>query len=72
MKKQCKFLMLAIALLFYQSVFADTYSPDSVYNKGDIVSITLNGILVDVVYLNDQPSSSFMPSTPYDVNNGWL
>ena len=72
MKKQCKFLMLAIALLFYQSVFADTYSPDSVYNKGDIVSITLNGMLVDVVYLNDQPSSSFMPSTPYDVNNGWL
>lgn len=61
-----------MALFFCQSLFADTYSPDSVYNKGDIVSITLNGVLVDVVYLNDQPSSSFTPSTPYDVNNGWL
>lgn len=54
------------------SVNAETYSPDSVYHKGDEVSITLNGKEVKVVYLNDAPSSSFNPSTPLDVNNGWL
>lgn len=73
-KKTLRVLFCALVACFSinLSLFADTYSPDVVYTKGDGVTVTINGTTITVVYLNDSPSSNFMPSTPYDVNNGWL
>lgn len=73
-KKTLRVLFCALVACFSSnpSLFADTYSPDIVYTKGDEVTVTINGTTITVVYLNDSPSSNFMPSTPYDVNNGWL
>ncbi|MBR7035997.1 MAG: hypothetical protein IKI25_09610, partial [Bacteroidales bacterium] len=73
-KKTLRVLFCALVACFSinLSLFADTYSPDVVYTKGDEVTVTINGTTITVVYLNDSPSSNFMPSTPYDVNNGWL
>jgi hypothetical protein len=58
--------------IMHVSVFADTYNPNKSYVKNEETTITINGVLVTVVYLNDSPSSNFNPSTPYDPNNGWL
>lgn len=52
--------------------YADTYNPQNVYQKGDEVIITVNDVEFPVVYINESPSSNYNPSTPYDVNNGWL
>ena len=75
MKKNSFFRMLAGALVCVNacnSVFADTYDPLTDYKKGDVVDITINGVQVPIVYMNEQTSSHFTPSTPYDANNAWL
>ena len=73
MKKSCIFTVAFAVLLFISSIsFADTYDPNKSYVKNEETTITINGILVTVVYLNESPSSNFNPSTPYDPNNGWL
>lgn len=63
-------ITMSMGLSFH--ALADTYNPETVYQKGDEVTITINGIQVPIVYLNDSPSSQFNPSTPYDANNSWL
>lgn len=75
MKKKSFFRMLAGALVCVttcNSVFADTYDPSTDYKQGDVVDITINGVQVPIVYMNEQSSSHYTPSTPYDANNAWL
>lgn len=75
MKKNQIFKMLVsitMSSTLISSVFADTYNPETVYNKGDETTITINGIQVPIIYLNNSPSSTFTQSTPYDANNSWL
>ena len=75
MKRNKFFRMLAGALVCVNacsSVYADTYNPSTNYKKGDVVDVTINGVDVPVVYMNDNPSSNYTPSTPYDMNNAWL
>lgn len=54
------------------NAYADTYNPQTIYKKGDKAEITVNGVPLSIVYINDQPSSNYTPSTPYDANNSWL
>ncbi|MBO7053799.1 MAG: hypothetical protein J6W37_00260 [Bacteroidales bacterium] len=75
MKKRA-FLRLALqatlCLTSLKASYADSYDPEKIYQKGDETEITINGVDVSIVYLNDSPSSNFVPSTPYDNNNSWL
>jgi hypothetical protein len=67
-----------VTLLCVFSIFAlnaysqDTYNPATVYIKGNTVDITINGVLITVEYLDNQPSSTYTPSTPYNTTNAWL
>ncbi|MCQ2958597.1 MAG: hypothetical protein MJ198_00215 [Bacteroidales bacterium] len=75
MKKRRLFRMLSgavIAMSLSTNLFADTYNPKKTYQKGDEVIITVNDVEFSVVYINDKSSANYNPSTPYDVNNGWL
>ena len=73
MKKSIlKFVFGALVCISTSNVNAENYSQESVYKKGDEVTITLNGQEVLLVYLNDAPSSSFNPSNPYEAHNSWL
>jgi hypothetical protein len=70
MKKLLLSLYLITFCVFYGN--ADTYDAAKVYNNGDETTITINGTLITIVYIGSSASSNFNPSTPYDVNNGWL
>jgi hypothetical protein len=66
-----------IVLLFIslQNVLGqDTYDASIIYNQGDLVDITFNGVLITVEYQGSEPSSTYTEenSTPYTTNNAWL
>ena len=53
-------------------LFANLYDTNTVYHKGDEVIININGIDLTIVYLNDNPTSFYSSSTPYNTANAWL
>jgi hypothetical protein len=57
-------LFFVFSILTLHVYCQDTYNPTTDYNKGNIVDITINSVLITVEYLNDQPSSTFETSTP--------
>lgn len=65
-------LTILLTFFVFHNSIADTYDPNKSYVKNEETTITINSILVTVVYINDQPSSIYSNTSPKETSNGYL